>query len=84
MSFLYHSLSISSNHRLGALREVVKDCKVGKLLIQTNEKTHDPELYYCRLPKDIAECKVFLMDATVATGGISIIPLIKFFDFTKL
>lgn len=51
-----------------ALREVVKDCKMGKILIQTNEKTMEPELFYLRLPKDIHQYKTLLMDATVATG----------------
>lgn len=51
-----------------ALRAVVKDCKMGKILIQTNEKTMEPELFYLRLPKNIHRYKVLLMDATVATG----------------
>lgn len=51
-----------------SLLAVVKDCKIGKIMIQTNEKTMEPELYYCRLPPNIQEFKVFLMDATVATG----------------
>ena len=41
---------------------------MGKILIQTNEQTLEPELYYLRLPKDIHNYKVMLMDATVATG----------------
>ena len=43
---------------------------MGKILIQTNEMTKEPELYYLRLPKDINKYKVFLMDATVATGWL--------------
>lgn len=51
-----------------ALRSVVKDSKMGKILIQTNEVTQVPELYFLRLPKNVNKHKVFLMDATVATG----------------
>lgn len=51
-----------------SLRGVIKDCKIGKILIQTNDRTGEPELYYLRLPKNIAEYKVLLMDANVATG----------------
>ena len=38
-----------------ALTEVCKDIRVGKILIQSNPTTVDPEpsLYYLRLPKDI-------------------------------
>lgn len=53
-----------------SLRAVVKDCKVGKILIQTNCVTMMPELYFLRLPRHINNYKVLLMDATVATGTI--------------
>uniref|UniRef100_A0A1I7WMK1 Uridine kinase n=1 Tax=Heterorhabditis bacteriophora TaxID=37862 RepID=A0A1I7WMK1_HETBA len=56
-----------------SLRAIVKDCKMGKILIQTNEQTMEPELYYLRLPKDIDNYKVMLMDATVATGNMKFI-----------
>jgi uracil phosphoribosyltransferase len=34
-----------------ALTEVVKDCAKGRILIQTNETTMEPELYYLRYPR---------------------------------
>lgn len=58
-----------------SLRAVVKDCKMGKILIQTNLRTMEPELYYLRLPKNINKYKVFLMDATVATGAAAIMAI---------
>lgn len=58
-----------------ALRAVVKDCKMGKILIQTNEKTMEPELFYLRLPKNIHHYKVLLMDATVATGAAAMMAI---------
>lgn len=51
-----------------ALCDVLKDVRLGKILIQTNLETDEPELYYLRLPKDIKDYKVMLMDATVASG----------------
>lgn len=60
-----------------ALREVVKDCKMGKILIQTNPNTKEPELYYLRFPKDIDKHRVLLMDATVATGEFIEFPRVK-------
>lgn len=47
-----------------ALCDVLKDAKIGKILIQTNLETSEPELYYLRLPKDIKDYKIILMDAT--------------------
>ena len=52
-----------------ALCEVYKDALIGKILIQTNESTGEPELHYLRLPKDIKNNIVLLMDATLATGA---------------
>ncbi|KAI1295439.1 Uridine-cytidine kinase-like 1 [Halotydeus destructor] len=58
-----------------ALCDILKDVRLGKLLIQTNCETDEPELYYCRLPKDIKDYKVILMDATVATGAASMMAI---------
>ena len=52
-----------------AVIEVVKDAKIGKLLIQTNPETLNPELYYLRLPKDIKNDHVLLLDSAVTTGA---------------
>ncbi|KAK8734014.1 hypothetical protein OTU49_006297, partial [Cherax quadricarinatus] len=58
-----------------ALCEVLKDVRIGKILIQTNLDTGEPELYYLRLPKDIKDYHIFLMDATVATGAAAIMAI---------
>ncbi|XP_048453024.1 uridine-cytidine kinase-like 1 [Rhincodon typus] len=52
-----------------ALTAVCKDIRLGKILIQTNHDTGEPELHYLRLPKDISEDYVILMDSTVSTGA---------------
>ncbi|XP_078111734.1 uridine-cytidine kinase-like 1a isoform X2 [Sander vitreus] len=52
-----------------ALRAVCKDVRIGKILIQTNIDSGEPELHYLRLPKDISEDHVILMDSTVSTGA---------------
>ncbi|XP_037888720.1 uridine-cytidine kinase-like 1 [Glossina fuscipes] len=58
-----------------AICDVCKDIRIGKILIQTNKETEEPELYYLRLPKDIREYKVILMDATVATGAAAMMAI---------
>uniref|UniRef100_A0AC35TZI9 Uridine kinase n=1 Tax=Rhabditophanes sp. KR3021 TaxID=114890 RepID=A0AC35TZI9_9BILA len=58
-----------------ALRNVVKDCKMGKMLIQTNPISIEPELYYLRIPRKIQNYKVLLLDATVATGSAAIMAI---------
>uniref|UniRef100_A0A8C5BLS0 Uridine-cytidine kinase n=1 Tax=Gadus morhua TaxID=8049 RepID=A0A8C5BLS0_GADMO len=52
-----------------ALRAVCKDVRIGKILIQTNQDTGEPELHYLRLPREIGEDHVILMDCTVSTGA---------------
>ena len=49
--------------------------RVGKILIQTSRETGEPELYYLRLPKDIKDYLVILMDATVATGAAAMMAI---------
>lgn len=58
-----------------AVCDVCKDIRIGKILIQTNFQTGEPELYYLRLPKDIKDYKVILMDATVATGAAAMMAI---------
>ena len=45
--------------------------KVGKILIQRDEECPNktPKLFYKKLPKDIADCFVILVDPMLATSG---------------
>lgn len=56
---------------LNAVRRAVPGCSVGKILIQRDET--DPEkraiLLYVKLPDDIAQKQVILVDPMLATGG---------------
>jgi len=55
-----------------ALRSVCRDIRIGKILIQRNEETAEPQLYYSKLPKDISERHVLLLDPMLASGGSAI------------
>ena len=48
-----------------ALPEVCKDIRIGKILIQTNWDTGEPELYYLRLPKDIKDYQVVTVEKSL-------------------
>nr|CUU98292.1 hypothetical transcript [Hymenolepis microstoma] len=58
-----------------SLTAVCKDVRIGKILIQTNPETLEPELHYLRLPSDIKDCYVMLMDTTVASGAAAIMAM---------
>ncbi|KAK1775725.1 uridine kinase family-domain-containing protein [Copromyces sp. CBS 386.78] len=52
------------------LKRVLPDCKTGRVLIQSNLRTGEPELHYLALPKDIASHEaVLLLDAQMSSGG---------------
>ncbi|KAI1356897.1 uridine kinase [Xylaria sp. FL0043] len=52
------------------LRRVIPDCRTGRLLIQSNIRTGEPELHYLKLPKDINEHEsVLLLDSQMSSGG---------------
>ncbi|KZT13214.1 PRTase-like protein [Laetiporus sulphureus 93-53] len=51
------------------LREVCRSVRIGKILIQRDEETAQPKLFYSKLPPDIANRYVLLLDPMLATGG---------------
>lgn len=56
-----------------ALKRTIPDCITGRVLIQTNEGTEEPELHYLKLPPKIEEHKmVMLMDPQMASGGAAL------------
>jgi len=54
------------------LREVCRAVRIGKILIQRNEETAMPKLFYAKLPEDVASRYVLLLDPMLATGGSAI------------
>lgn len=52
--------------------ELVPNAKVGHIGVQRNAETHEPEEYYCKLPKDVEKRKIFVMDPMLATGGSAV------------
>lgn len=49
--------------------DVVPDARVGHLGLYRDEKTLEPVPYYQKLPPDIAETEVLVIDPMLATGG---------------
>lgn len=54
------------------LRDVCRSVRLGKILIQRDEETGLPKLYYAKLPEDVASRYVLLLDPMLATGGSAI------------
>jgi uracil phosphoribosyltransferase len=51
------------------LRDCCRSVRIGKILIQRDEDTCQPKLFYDKLPTDIADRWVLLLDPMFATGG---------------
>jgi len=51
------------------LRDCCRSVRIGKILIQRDEETCKPKLFYDKLPEDIASRYVLLLDPMFATGG---------------
>ncbi|KAL1389507.1 uridine-cytidine kinase-like protein-like 1 [Phyllosticta capitalensis] len=55
------------------LKRVIPDCRTGRILIQTNYRTGEPELHYHVLPKGIeTHERVLIMDAQMSSGGAAL------------
>ncbi|KAL1916894.1 uncharacterized protein VTP21DRAFT_5091 [Calcarisporiella thermophila] len=54
------------------LRECCRSVRIGKILIQRDESTAMPKLFYAKLPHDIANRYVLLLDPMLATGGTAL------------
>ena len=48
---------------------LVPSCKVGHIGLYRDPETLEPVEYYCKMPKDIAERDVMIVDPMLATGG---------------
>lgn len=55
----------------GVLR-MVPSARVGHIGLYRNEETLEPVKYFCKMPKDIADRDVLIVDPMLATGGSAI------------
>ena len=59
------------------LQNLVPVAKVGHIGMYRDPETHKPVEYYCKLPTDIEERLVVLVDPMLATGGSAVDALCK-------
>lgn len=56
-----------------AMSRIIPDCRMGRILIQSNIRTGEPELHYLKLPEDISRHEsVLLVDTQMSSGGSAI------------
>ena len=52
-----------------AMIDLIPSAKVGHIGLYRAPETHEPVEYYCKMPPDISERQVFIVDPMLATGG---------------
>ena len=58
---------------------LVPSAKIGHIGLYRDPETHKPVEYYCKLPEDVGNRQVFVVDPMLATGGSAIAAI----DFLK-
>ena len=59
--------------------DLIPSAKIGHIGLYRDPETHQPVEYYCKLPEDIENRQVFLVDPMLATGGSAVAAI----DFLK-
>ena len=62
-----------------ALVDLIPSAKIGHIGLYRDPETHEPVEYYCKLPEDIGNRVVFVVDPMLATGGSAVAAI----DFLK-
>ena len=62
-----------------AMADLIPSAKIGHIGLYRDPETHKPVEYYCKLPEDIENREVFLVDPMLATGGSAVAAI----DFLK-
>ena len=62
-----------------AMVDLIPSAKIGHIGLYRDPETHKPVEYYCKLPDDIGNRQVFVVDPMLATGGSAVAAI----DFLK-
>ena len=62
-----------------AMVQLIPSAKIGHIGLYRDPETHMPVEYYCKLPEDIGNRHVFVVDPMLATGGSAVAAI----DFLK-
>ncbi|MCQ2455247.1 MAG: uracil phosphoribosyltransferase [Clostridia bacterium] len=54
------------------ITSLIPSCRIGHIGMYRDPVTHKPVDYYCKLPSDLEDRDVFLLDPMLATGGSAI------------
>ena len=55
-----------------AMVQLIPSAKIGHIGLYRDPETHKPVEYYCKLPEDVENRQVFVVDPMLATGGSAV------------
>ena len=58
---------------------LIPSAKIGHIGLYRDPRTHEPVEYYCKLPEDVGNRQVYVVDPMLATGGSAVAAI----DFLK-
>ena len=62
-----------------AMVDLIPAAKIGHIGLYRDPETHEPVEYYCKLPEDVENRQVYVVDPMLATGGSAVAAI----DFLK-
>ena len=62
-----------------AMVDLIPSAKIGHIGLYRDPETHEPVEYYCKLPEDVGNRRVYVVDPMLATGGSAVAAI----DFLK-
>ena len=62
-----------------AMVDLIPSAKIGHIGLYRDPETHEPVEYYCKLPEDVENRQVYVVDPMLATGGSAVAAI----DFLK-
>ena len=62
-----------------AMVDLIPSAKIGHIGLYRDPETHEPVEYYCKLPEDVGNRQVYVVDPMLATGGSAVAAI----DFLK-
>ncbi|KAK6459919.1 uridine kinase [Scheffersomyces coipomensis] len=60
---------------MNSIKKTFPEISIGKLLIQSDSKTGEPQLHYDSIPQDIQQNKIMLFDSQIISGAASIMAI---------
>lgn len=54
---------------VGGIQKLLPNARVGHIGLYRDHETHEPVEYYCKMPTDVTDSTVIILDPMFATGG---------------